>query len=97
MLTGEASGLWIYKLFLNDQLVGVYQFSDQAFSFSVTFDRIEGFCMGVPLTPGTPAVPYMGTPESEDPVPALASVPVPAPASVVVLLCAALVGLRRKR
>jgi hypothetical protein len=43
----------------------------------------------VPLTPGTPAVPYMGTPESEDPV--------PAPASVVVLLCAALVGLRRKR
>jgi hypothetical protein len=89
MLTGEAIGLWIYKLFLNDQLVGVYQFSDQAFSFSVTFDRIEGFCMSVPLTPGTPAVPYMGTPESEDPV--------PAPASVVVLLCAALVGLRRKR
>jgi len=97
MLTGEAIGLWIYKLYLNDQLVGVYQFSDQAFSFSVTFDRIEGFCMGVPLTPGTPAVPYLGTPESEDPVPALASVPVPAPASVVVLLCAALVGLRRKR
>ena len=97
MLTGEASGLWIYKLFLNDQLVGVYQFSDQAFSFSVTFDRIEGFCMGVPLTPGTPAVPYLGTPESEPPVLALASVPVPAPASVVVLLCAALVGLRRKR
>jgi len=97
MLTGEAIGLWIYKLFLNDQLVGVYQFSDQAFSFSVTFDRIEGFCMGVPLMPGTPAVPYLGTPESEDPVPALASVPVPAPASFVVLLCAALVGLRRKR
>jgi len=104
MLTGEASGLWIYKLYLNDQLVGVYQFSDQAFSFSATFDRIEGFCMGVPLTPGTPAlpylgtvpltpgisaVPYLGTPESEDPV--------PAPASVFVLLCAALVGLRRKR
>jgi len=97
MLTGEVSGLWIYKLFLNDQLVGVYQFSDQAFSFSVTFDRIEGFCMGVPLTPGTSALPYLGTPESEDPVPAPASVPVPAPASVVVLLCAALVGLRRKR
>jgi hypothetical protein len=97
MLTGEAIGLWIYKLFLNDQLVGVYQFSDQAFSFSATFDRIEGFCMGVPLTPDTLAVPYMGTPESEPPVLALASVPVPAPASVVVLLCAALVGLRRKR
>jgi hypothetical protein len=97
MLTGEAIGLWIYKLYLNDQLVGVYQFSDQAFSFSATFDRIEGFCMGVPFTPGTPALPYLGTPESEDPVPAPASVPVPAPASVVVLLCAALVGLRRKR
>ena len=106
MLTGEASGLWIYKLFLNDQLVGVYQFNNQAFSFSVTFDRVEGFCMGVPLTPNTSAVlypgttavsysgmtamPYLGIPESEDPA-------VPAPASFVVLLCAALVGIRRKR
>lgn len=92
MFTGEVTGLWIYKLYLNDQLVGVYQFSDQAFSFSVTFDRVEGFCMGVPLTPSTTSVPYLGTPEPEPPPP---PPPVPSPASIVILICSALFSLRK--
>ena len=91
MFTGEATGLWIYKLYLNDQLVGVYQFSNQAFSFSVTFDRVEGFCMGVPLTPSTTSVSYLGTPEPEPPPPP----PVPSPASIVILICSAIFSLRK--
>ena len=91
MFTGEATGLWIYKLYLNDQLVGVYQFSNQAFSFSVTFDRVEGFCMGVPLTPSTTSVSYLGTPEPEPPPPP----PVPSPSSIVILICSAIFSLRK--
>jgi hypothetical protein len=56
MFVGEAVGLWIYKLYLNGELVGTYQMSDQQFCISATFDRIEGFCLGVPLTPSA-AVP----------------------------------------
>jgi hypothetical protein len=86
MFTGEAVGLWIYRLYFNGQLVGIYQMRDQQFSFSVTFDRVEGFCMGVPLTP---AIPYLGTPESESPP------LIPSPASIVILICSAIFFLRR--
>ena len=92
MFTGEASGLWIYKLYLNDQLVGVYQFSDQAFSFSVTFDRVEGFCLGVPLTSGTPAISYT---ETSEPPPPPSPLPIPSPASIVILICSAIFSLRK--
>ena len=85
MFVGEAVGLWIYRLYLNNQLVGIYQMSDQQFCFSVTFDHIEGFCMGVPLTP---AVPYPGTPEPE---------PVPTPASFMLIACAGIAALFGKR
>jgi hypothetical protein len=89
MFTGEAVGLWIYRLYFDGQLVGTYQLCDQQFSFTVTFDRIEGFCMSVPLTPGTTAVPYLGTPEPEPPP------PIPSPASIVILICSALFSLRK--
>jgi hypothetical protein len=97
MFTGQASGLWIYKLYLNDQLVGVYQFSDQSFSFSVTFDRVEGFCLGVPLTPGTPAISYTETsePPPPPPIPSPASIVIPSPASIVILICSAIFSLRK--
>jgi len=90
MFTGEAIGLWIYRLYFDGQLVGTYQMSDQQFSFPVTFDRVEGLCMGVSLTPSTPAIPYPGTPESED-------TPVPAPASFMLIACAGIAALFGKR
>jgi hypothetical protein len=61
--------------------------SDQQFSFPVTFDRVEGFCMSVPLTP---AIPYPGTPEPEP-------TPVPTPASFMLIACAGLAALFGKR
>ena len=63
---------------------------DQQFSFPVTFDRVEGVCMGIPFTPGTPSIPYPGTPESED-------TPVPAPASFMLIACAGIAALFGKR
>jgi hypothetical protein len=86
LFTGEAVGLWIYRLYFDGQLVGIYQMCDQQFSFPVTFDRVEGFCMGVPLTP---AIPYRGTPEPEP------SPPIPSPASIAILICYTFFSLRK--
>ena len=83
MFVGEAVGLWVYRLYLNNQLVGIYQMSDQQFCFSITFDRIEGFCMGVPLTPS-----YAIT---------TTSMTVPTPASAMLIACAGIVALFMKR
>ncbi len=81
MFTGEAVGLWIYKLYLNDELVGTYQMSDQQFCISIAFDRVEGFCLGVPLTPSE------GT----------TTMAVPAPASLTLIVAAGIAALFRKR
>jgi hypothetical protein len=83
MFTGEAVGLWVYKLYLNGQLVGTYQMSDQQFCISATFDRVEGFCLGVPLTPS----------EAE----ASTTTLVPAPASLTLIMAAGIAALFGKR
>lgn len=83
VFNGFAEGLWIYRLFLNGQLVATYQFQDQAFCIPIEFDRVEGFCMGVSLSPSF----AFATPES--------ATPIPSPASVVVLICSALFALRK--
>ena len=81
MFTGEAVGLWVYKLYLNGELVATYQMSDQQFCISVAFDRVEGFCLGVPLTPSE------GT----------TTAAVPAPASLTLIVVAGIAALFRKR
>lgn len=82
MFTGEAVGLWVYKLYLNNELVGTYQMSDQQFCISATFDRVEGFCLGVPLTPS----------EQVSTVTA-----VPTPSSFMLIACAAITVIFNKR
>jgi hypothetical protein len=81
MFVGEAVGLWIYKLYLNGELVGTYQMSDQQFCISATFDRIEGFCLGVPLTPSA----------------VISTTVVPAPASLILIIIAGITALFKKR
>lgn len=81
MFVGEAVGLWIYKLYLNGELVGTYQMSDQQFCISATFDRIEGFCLGVPLTPSA----------------VISTTAVPAPASLTLIVIAGITALFKKR
>jgi hypothetical protein len=81
MFTGEAVGLWIYKLYLNGELVGTYQMSDQQFCISVAFDQVEGFCLGVPLTPSE----------------ATTTTAVSAPASLTLIVAAGIAALFRKR
>jgi hypothetical protein len=83
MFVGEAVGLWIYKLYLNGELVGTYQMSDQQFCISATFDRIEGFCLGVPLTPSG--------------VVSTSTTAVPAPATLTLIVAAGITALFRKR
>lgn len=81
MFVGEAVGLWIYKLYLNGELVGTYQMSDQQFCISACFDRIEGFCLGVPLTPSE----------------ATTTIAVPTPASLTLIVIAGIAAMFRKR
>lgn len=88
LFVGEAIGIWVYRLYLNGQLVGTYQLSDQQFCIPATFDRVEGFCMSVPVN--TPVFPYPGTPEPEPP-------PVPTPASFILIACAGIAALFGKR
>jgi hypothetical protein len=51
VFSGEANGYWIYKLYKGEHLVGVYQFVNQVFCVPVDFDRVEGYCTSIPLTP----------------------------------------------
>jgi len=83
VFNGFAEGLWIYRVFLKGELVATYQFKDQAFCIPIEFDRVEGVCMGVSLTPSAAFV-------SEQLV-----TPVPSPASVAVLICSALFFIKR--
>jgi hypothetical protein len=84
VFSGEAHGLWIYRLFKGGDLVGTYQFQDQVFCVPADFDRVEGVCMSVWVTPSGLAV-DAGTPT-----------PVPTPAPMVLLVCAAIFCGRRK-
>jgi hypothetical protein len=71
VFSGEAHGLWIYRLFKGGDLVGTYQFQDQVFCVPADFDRVEGVCMSVWGTPST----------------AEAAAPVPSPAPLALLVC----------
>jgi hypothetical protein len=51
VFNGYAEGLWIYRLYLDGHLVGTYQFQNQAFFVPIAFDRVEGVCMSIELTP----------------------------------------------
>jgi hypothetical protein len=84
VFNGFAEGLWIYRVFLKGQLVATYQFQDQLFCIPIHFDRVEGVCMGITLTPSAAFAPVEST------------TPVPAPASVAILICSALFAIRRK-
>jgi hypothetical protein len=84
VFNGFAQGLWIYRLFKNDNLVATYQFYDQAFCIPVSFDSVEAFCMSVALTPSVAFA------AAAPPAP-----PIPTPASVSVLICSALFFSRK--
>lgn len=83
VFNGYASGLWIYRLFKDGDLVATYQFQDQAFCVPAVFDRVEAVCMSIDLTPSVALA-------ADN-----ASTPVPAPASIVILICSALIFLRK--
>jgi hypothetical protein len=83
VFNGFAEGLWIYRVFLNGELVATYQFQDQAFCIPIEFDRVEGVCMSVSLSPSFAFA-------NDEPPP-----PIPSPASIVILICSALFSLRK--
>jgi hypothetical protein len=79
---GNVEGLWIFRLFLDGNLIGTYTMFDQSFTIPVRFDRVEAIAMGSPfgstsafVTAKSFAVP----PTTDEP-------PVPAPG--VALTCA---------
>lgn len=84
VFSGHAEGLWIYRLFLNGQLVATYQMRDQVFCIPIEFDRVEGFCMEVSFSPSAVLAPVQTT------------IPVPAPGFVAVLICSAFFCTKKK-
>jgi len=46
LLVGNVEGFWIFRLYLDGNLVGTYTFFDQSFTVPVTFDRVEAVAMG---------------------------------------------------
>lgn len=83
VFNGFAEGLWIYRLFSEGQLVATYQFQNQAFCIPIIFDRVEGVCMSVSLTP---SVAFTDT---------ATSTPIPAPSGFFMLICSAIFCLRK--
>ena len=83
LFTGEASGYWVYHLFLGGHHQYTFTAMDQAFAMAVPFDRVESVSLGV--SPLAAAVPVGSDCD------------VPAPAGAAVVLCAALLTRFRQR
>jgi hypothetical protein len=47
---GDVEGLWIFRLFLDGNLVGTYTFANQSFTIPIRFDRVEAVAMGMPFS-----------------------------------------------
>lgn len=67
LFTGESSGYWVHKAYLNGHLVGTFTMVDQQFAIPVLHDRVESVCMGAIELDGDdidgkiPDVPAAGT------------------------------------
>ena len=83
LFTGESSGFWIHRVFLDGHLVGTFTFTDQQFSIPMQWDRVESVAM-----------PFAGTPEYENPG---CHPHTPAPGGVAVLVMAAVFARSRNR
>lgn len=46
LFIGDVQGFWIFRLYLDGNLVGTYTFLDQSFTIPVTFNRVEAMAMG---------------------------------------------------
>lgn len=46
LLIGDVQGLWIFRVFLDGNLVGTFTFADQQFTIPVRFDRVEAVALG---------------------------------------------------
>lgn len=96
LFIGDVQGFWIFRLYLDGNLVGTYTFSDQQFVVPVTFDRVEAVAMGgMPFSSSSALVSAKGSVPTTDTDP---TVPTPG----VALCCGlaamlALWGQGRKR
>lgn len=70
LFIGDVQGFWIFRLYLDGNLVGTYTFSDQQFVVPVTFDRVEAVTMGgMPFGNSNALVSAIGIPvTTTDPV-----------------------------
>lgn len=87
LFIGDVQGFWIFRLYLDGNLVGTYTFSDQQFVVPVTFDRVEAVAMGgMPFGNSSATVTATGSVPNTDPSTPVTDPAVPAPG--VALTCA---------
>jgi hypothetical protein len=83
LFTGESSGFWIHRVFLDGHLVGTFTFTDQQFSIPMQWDTVQSVAM-----------PFTGTPELEC---GRRGCDTPSPSGAAVLLMAAVFARSRNR
>jgi hypothetical protein len=67
LFIGDVEGLWIFRLFLDGNLVGTYTLANQSFTIPVRFDKVEAVAMGMPFTGASAFVTSAGSTQSAQP------------------------------